>query len=781
MGSDRTFTAKEIAEITGKTKRAIEMRAIKEVWHYIEENGNGRGGKTKKYPLSALPSDVQSSILIYIKDTNGENSPAAIAQTMEMLPALRPSAALLAMDHLSNFQTFEDAFKPANTLAASVGNKGNRTPPTPERMAAMDRAGREYAALRRDDVRVKMKIIHQALKMPDCWDKGRRPWIEKVAKDNKTSFQNVYKMMGKYKRGGAAALEHTKSNGGEPRVWTKEALNWWIGMALKKGHDKISLRVLYEDALVVEAHRNGWDIGCYESALGWFRLKATPQMRALQTGGVGKLDNTMVPIMRDYSDLKPFQILCGDQHRLDFWVQDAETGEVFRPECFIWQDLRTRVIYGAAIVRDYSADTVGLALRIGLNIFGLFDSVYTDHGKPEESKYIMGIRKELAGLDVHFKESVEYYDEIIAGADAEEVQPLMRLPHQHVQAVVRNAKAKMAESTNRAIEIILTSKFRIPGHVKDLRSDQEDQFLVDQRNKKLAIEGKLLTFEEIAIKFYQALDYYNQEHNHRGVKKEWHWDMQPEKYTPFACLKMCWQDGWRPRRVAESSLELVFLSRTERTPKNGVITFDNDYYQNNELAELPEHTRVELRFDPFDNAWLAVFKDGKYFCTAWLVEFSSMKDLTLAQRKIMEKRKLRKAFTDQYKLWTSKVPDFIVYSEVPKEDKAAALIGQARKQKAIEMQEKTRVLTEEELGAGLRLAEERNRIPKAKPGAPLPAKPTHWTSLALRHDWCLKVLASGGEIETEDRQWMLDYESTMTPEARARWEFERECNAAEAQ
>jgi hypothetical protein len=243
---------------------------------------------------------------------------------------------------------------------------------------------------------------------------------------------------------------------------------------------------------------------------------------------------------------------------------------------------------------------------------------------------------------------------------------------------------------------------------------------------------------------------------------------------------MCWQDGWRPRRVSESSLELIFLARTERTPNKGVITFKNDYYQSNELAELPEHTRVELRFDPLDDAWVAVFKDGKYFCTAWLVEYSSMKDLTLAQRKIMEKRKLRKAFTDQYKQWTSKVPDFIVYSEIPKEEKAAALIGQARKQKVLEMQEKTRVLTEAELDAGLRLAEERNRIPKAKPGAALPAKPTHWTSPALRHDWCLKVLASGGEIEAEDRQWMLDYESTMTPEARARWEFERECNAAEA-
>jgi putative transposase len=772
--SDTAYSAKEISEILGITTRAIRTRATKENWQHTEETGNGSGGKTRKYYLSGLPSEVQDRILLYIEGKEGAGSPNAIAQTVAMLPALKPQSALLAMDHLTEFQSFESTFLPAISEKSKT-----RTRPTPEMIAKMDMAGREYSALRKDEVRVKMKIVHQVLNMPGYWTKGKRLWVEKVAKDNKQSFQNVYRLIGKYKKGGALALEHTKSNSGEPTKWTKEALNWWLGMALKQGHENISLKALYEDALVVEAHRQCWNIGCYESAIWWFRQKATPQMRALQTGGIRKLDNTLSPVMRDYSDLKPFQILCGDQHRCDFLVQDATTGEVFRPEVFIFQDLRTRVIYGAAIVRDYSADTVGLSLRIGLKVFGLFDSIYTDHGKPEESKYIMEIRKELAGYDVHFKETVEYYDEIIAGSDPEEAQPLMRLPHQHIQAVVRNAKAKMQESTNNAWENIMTSRFRVPGHVKNLRSGQEDQFLVDQRNKKLAIDGKLLTFEEFAIKFYQSIDYYNREHDHRGVKKEWRWDIKPEKYTPFACLKMCWQDGWRPRYVSESSLEMVFLSRSERTPNNGVITLKNDFYQSNELVELPEHTRVEVRFDPLDDDWVAVFLGGKYFCTAWQVEYSSMINLTLAQRKIMEKRKLRKAFTEQYKRWTSAVPDFIVYSEVPKEERAAALIGQAKKQRVQEMQEQNRVLTCEELDRGVKLLEELNHIPKVNSSAPLPAKPTHWTSKALRHEWCLKTLALGVVLEADDNKFMLDYEADMTPEARARWEFEREYNAQE--
>lgn len=55
MVNDKTYTAKEIAEIMGKSQRMIEIRAKNEKWNYIEEKGNGRGGKTKKYPLPPCP------------------------------------------------------------------------------------------------------------------------------------------------------------------------------------------------------------------------------------------------------------------------------------------------------------------------------------------------------------------------------------------------------------------------------------------------------------------------------------------------------------------------------------------------------------------------------------------------------------------------------------------------------------------------------------------------------------------------------------------------------
>lgn len=50
------LTAKEIAKLTGKTKRAIQYKAKKEAWPYKEYKV--RGGRIRYYWSSNLPVDV---------------------------------------------------------------------------------------------------------------------------------------------------------------------------------------------------------------------------------------------------------------------------------------------------------------------------------------------------------------------------------------------------------------------------------------------------------------------------------------------------------------------------------------------------------------------------------------------------------------------------------------------------------------------------------------------------------------------------------------------------
>jgi hypothetical protein len=113
---------------------------------------------------------------------------------------------------------------------------------------------------------------------------------------------------------------------------------------------------------------------------------------------------------------------------------------------------------------------IGLALRIGIRLFGAFDSVYTDNGKPECSRYMTAILANIRSLGMEWKLTDDVMMDLL-DVDGEDIDPHLVVPGEHRKAVVKNAKAKMIERTNYAIEQILASRIRIPGSVKRLSDD----------------------------------------------------------------------------------------------------------------------------------------------------------------------------------------------------------------------------------------------------------------------------------------------------------------------
>jgi putative transposase len=755
--SDRTFTAKEIAEIMGKTKRAIEMRAIKESWHYIEEVGNGNGGKTKKYPLSALPDDVQET-LVHKEGVNPD-----------MLPMLKPSAAALMIDQYHGFdKLFQGSM--ADTYLTLL---------KPSERAGYDK---ETAICEQDltDPRICkiLKILREVDAIPRNWDGGKRKWIESVAMRFEVGWQTVYKWMKKYEAKGIAGLRHTKSYTDEARVWTPEAIDFWVSLCGKREHRGANHRDLYNNCLVIEAHRREWRIGGYESANWWFDKKWNPCLEALQRGGMRALDNILPPILRDYSDLAPFQILVGDQHRFDRWVMDEETGEVFRPEGYLWQDLRTRTIYGAAVDKKYDAWLIGLALRIGVAYYGAFHSIYTDNGKPELSRFLTAI---LANLNAHgmaWEKTEELVTDLL-DVDPEEIAPCCLMPGTHRKAIVKNAKAKMIEGTFHRLEQIMASVMMLPGQTKKMSDDIHWQDIDHQEAMKLAAQGKLLTSREFALAMYRACNYYNSKKTHRGVLAEWSWKPKPKAATPRDCLTACYHEGWRPKILSNDAADLLFLARDTRIINKGQISLNNEFYVADALIELHKE-RVDIRYNPMTYAECHVYVAGKYLCTAYPVERSSMIDDDLTSQKIAEKRERRKRFAEEFKKISSIAPDFRQYSTVPEAERVAALIGTEKKQRAIENKIANKQIPQEEFDAKVQALEVLNRIP-AKTSKPLAGpRPSFWLSDADRHQWCM-LASVDGTISEEDSAWMKNHEALMTPQARDRWEFERETRAAEAQ
>jgi putative transposase len=737
MAENSSYTLKRLSEITGTPRVTIMRRAKRENWPAIVASGNG--GQQYEYPLPSLPADIQKAII------NKEGAKASL------IPALAPEAVLAAADRF-----LPVALLAEGAVCEATGMTQARTAWSPETAIGED-------DLRDPRVRRILAILREVEAVPRNWNNGKRKWIEAVAIRYDTQWQSVYRWMKKYEKRGIAGIVHTKSTKDTPRKWTGEAIDYWIGLCLKREHRKINRKDLY-DILVVEAHRRGWNIGSYESANWWYDKRVTPQLLALSRGGVLALDNAMSPILRDYSDLAPFEILVGDQHRFDFWVIDDETGEVFRPEGYFWQDLRTRIIYGAAIDKKYDAWLIGLALRLGLRCYGAFTSIYTDNGRPELSRYLTGILADFRALGFAWETTVDVPMNLL-DVEAEDVNPNIILPGTHRKAIVKNAKAKMIEGTFNRVEELLRSRFRLPGSVKRLGSDIHEQEIDHQEAMRLAEQGRLPLFSEFVLTLYNTLDYYNRERAHRGVLKEWAWKPKPSMTTPLDCLKACYLEGWRPRRLSEEAVDLIFLARSTRphTVNRGRINFANQIWEHDALCELPKGTQVDLRYNPMTQDELIVFHRGKYLCTALPAEMSSMKDMELAGRKIEEKRRRRKHYIEELRRLTSPVPDFREYSKVPELEKAAAVIGEEKRRRAIEQQASNRTLTQAELEEGVRKLEAMQG-PLLKTNKPLPQRPGYFLDEFSRFEWCVRYEAAGGVLQDPDREFKEEYSSKMTPD-----------------
>ncbi|MDY6895906.1 MAG: helix-turn-helix domain-containing protein, partial [Thermotogota bacterium] len=179
-----------------------------------------------------------------------------------------------------------------------------------------------------EEVGRKTKLVLEALNVAPCRKKG--DCIQNIAQKYNLSRPTVYRLLKQYKENGASGFAPIRSTRGVARSWSNEALDFWIGLVLKREHRKISKKGLY-GILENEATKKGWKIGSYPNACKKISEHITPQLLALQKGGVRELDNSLPPVLRSYADLQPFEIIVGDQHRFDFWVLDPHTGEVFRP------------------------------------------------------------------------------------------------------------------------------------------------------------------------------------------------------------------------------------------------------------------------------------------------------------------------------------------------------------------------------------------------------------------------------------------------------------------
>lgn len=541
--------------------------------------------------------------------------------------------------------------------------------------------------------------------------------------------------------------------------WDEDAVSYMKAYYLQLLKERnIDSKISAFMATESKAQEKGWKMGSRSSA--YRRLDEIPQiLKDYATGGNRALDNIFY-IKRDWSSLKPAQILIGDQHIADFWVVD-DSGDkpvYFRPTFYVWLDGATRCVAGLAVDKDYDSGTVLNALYMAIHRFGFFDSTYNDNGTSECSKATTMVIDELMSLsrgrshmfdisDLYRTKDGSYAVEDGDGniVDTAADETVWRRKHRRIYAQVKNAKAKPIERFFSTLEEKLGQK-GIPGHVVTPncpahQEEKESQVLQSQKDR-----GEILTLEQFVWQVARTItEYENTPHSQLGGK------------TPMESLRAYEEQGWSAvYPESQVDLDFVFMYRKVCKVRKGRVTVKGVEFigedirarKDGSLADvgliLHEGEKVEVRFNPLDmsSAYAVIPQASENRIRALrAVEAVEMLDNGKLEKGMEWKRNCMRIVRNSFKVMSN--PTFVerpkVGSQMTREIEAAdkALVED---EEIVSKQEVEELLS--------RKIEARTII---KPYRPL------FSNSFERFKWCMDRIIAGDELSQEDKEFCEKY------------------------
>lgn len=441
--------------------------------------------------------------------------------------------------------------------------------------------------------------------------KTKMQTYQDIAKEFNISVSTVQRYIDRMQSG--KFTDSAKKQGRYVYAWDDEALSFFTNFYLAALSEvgSCTVRNAY-NCTKAEAERRGWNIGSEQSAYVHAR-NISPAMKMLAKGGQRALDN-MFYISRDLSKLQPFQLIVGDQHRFDFWCMSPDGKEYIRPECYLWLDMATRVVYGVSFDPHYNTRTVVRALRMGIERFGKFDSTYNDNGSSEKSDLADYIVENLQSYGVRFIDEADLYHaennryivEDTEGCIVDVVRTKADWEKQHrrIFAKVKNAKTKPIERFFNTLEQVLRD-LCLPGYVKEVGMSAPEEEQATARLKWQRKNGYVLSYDEFIQKVLQAIDIYEKRtHSTLGCSPQ-------ERLNEYV------RNGWQPTFIDRRDEAYLFMERTFATVKGDRVQLGKTEYIGPDLTQemvlenrgtLVAYNRqkVELRYDP-ENLDLGVF------------------------------------------------------------------------------------------------------------------------------------------------------------------------------
>ncbi len=299
---------------------------------------------------------------------------------------------------------------------------------------------------------------------------------------------------------------------------------------------------------------------------------------------------------RDATTLDVMELLVGDEHTFDLWVQyTAPNGKIkaVRPVLVAWMDMRSRDILGDVICVKANGDTLKESLVKVIYTAGVPKRLLIDNGKDYTKEELTGQSRKQRNIDFDFDaETVGFYQSIgIQGVDR-------ALPYQAWVKAVERLFGRVCSNFSKWFTsytgTLTTSK------TADKRPKDIDGMLE---------RGELLTMEE----FFAAWEKWKNEKYrakpHRGLK-----DAGEKWITPGELF----EHGPRYEKAAppkEYAAMLLMKADTARVYNQGIHKFGT-LYTNYELAFWKDKT-VRIKWDIDDVSKLYVYApDGHKICEA---------------------------------------------------------------------------------------------------------------------------------------------------------------------